>query len=643
MDPRRWGQAFFTLLKTFGFRGLALRAVHELRRLTGRFRRRPLRSLQRVGGESRAAFRVDPAELRRSIAAEAMTTRLANVLAGRHHAFRSEWRAIPGSAEEWLTHPVTGEGAAAGSPWWKTRHSDPDFGDIKALWEPARFGWAYDLARGWLATGDDRCAARFHEHLESWLASSPPFSGPHWSCGQETSIRAAALLYAEANLADAPSSTPAAMERLETVLAASGERIADALGYAISQRNNHGLSEAAGLIMLGARFRGQHPEAQRWLERGQRWLERLIREQFAEDGWYIQHSFTYLRLALDVCVLAERALRGVGRRLSSGAVARLRAAVDLLLAVIEPETGIVPNHGANDGALVHPITLAQYRDFRPVITAVCALWGHPIPAEIAVDREVLAWLGLDAPPEGAPLRDGIQSGESGWLALRRGGTHIFLWAGRYASRPSHMDSLHVDVRLDGSEVVVDPGTFSYNAPPPWRDGLAAAWVHNGPIANGRDPGLRGPRFLWLRWPEAGLESTRWGQDVAEIVARVPGSHRRTVRVQAGRVVIEDEPLSTEVRELEVSWLLHPDADPGQVQITGPSRMVEAREGDTRGWFSPRYGERIPSRSVIAVRKGPVDDMSIVTEILRAPGAAEARTGAGGSSDTSSEPEGARER
>ena len=286
----------------------------------------------------RHPFRVAADRLLESTDYSAAIGRGDRVIGGGHQAFRWEWRALPQSPDEWLIHPATGRRQSADLPWWRVVHLAAGAGDIKDLWEPARFAWAYDLVRAWLLTGDDQYAAFFHSRLRDFVASSPPFRGPHWSCGQETSIRAAALLYAEANLADAPSSTSDAMSRLVAVLAASGERVADAIGYAVSQRNNHGLSEAVGLVLLGSRLEGRHPEAGEWLERGHRLVDRLVCEQFAVDGWYIQHSFTYHRLALDQLVLAERVLRSTGRRLSPAARARLRAACSLLLAVLDSKT-----------------------------------------------------------------------------------------------------------------------------------------------------------------------------------------------------------------------------------------------------------------------------------------------------------------
>ncbi|MBX6332490.1 MAG: alginate lyase family protein, partial [Gemmatimonadaceae bacterium] len=498
-------------------------------------------------------------------------------------------------------------------PWWRVEHLGIPGVDIKDIWEPARFAWAYDLVRAYLLTHDDRYARTFHRIFATWCEGNPPFRGVHWSCGQETSIRAIALLYAEANLATAPSSDARAMGRIAAILAASGERIASAIGQAVSQRNNHAISEAVGLLATGARFRGTHPEAVAWASRGRRLLQRLILEQFASDGWYVQHSFNYLRLALDQCVIAQRVLRSASIMLSPASAERLRAAVELLLAVMEPATGIAPNYGPNDGSFVHPITLAAYRDYRPTVTAACAALNIPLPANIPPDREALAWLGETTLRKGTAMGDGVWSGASGWAAARRGETAVFLRAGRYTSRPGDLDALQVDARIAGQEVIVDAGTFSYNAPPPWRNGLAGAAVHNGPLLDARENGVRGPRFLWLIWPRAVLREAAPDGDAFVLSGEVPGQVRRTVRVTAHGVTIEDEVLAADARRVIVRWLLHPAIDSAMVRIDGSRRVLPAIEGDPRGWFSPHYHERIPSR-YIEIERDAALGYRIVCEI-----------------------------
>ncbi len=623
LRPATWPRAALTLARTFGVRGLALRSVHELRRRAGRFRLEP--SFGSAPGSGRgpdaggpvdlappesSPFRVDRDRLTSAIAdREGALERADRVVAGEYEAYRWDWRPFP-EGDGWLRHPVTGAARSGDAPWWEAPHLDPGFGDIKDLWEPARFAWTYDLVRAWLLTGDDRYAATFHARFANWADASPPFRGPHWSCGQESSIRAAALLYAEANLADAPSSSPAAMQRLARTLAATGERVADAIGYAISQRNNHAISEATGLILLGVRFRGRHPEAERWLRRGRRWLDRLVPEQFGPDGWYIQHSFNYMRLALDQCVLAQRSLRSVGEELSDASVARLRAAVELLGWVIDRDTGIVPNHGASDGAFVHPVTLAGYRDFRPTLTAVCASFGLPLPG-VPADPEPPAWLGLGTPETRPGPGPGVNTGPSGWAVARVGDTVAFLRAGSYDSRPGHIDALHLDVRVGSREVAVDPGTYAYAGELPWDGRLAGADVHNGPLVDGRSPAERGPRFLWLTWPDARVTEARWEDGVATLVAERPGVVRRRVRLERDSVTIRDVALGADADGIRVGWTLHPDADPGSVE-TEPAATGPAPHG--AAWFCPGYGRKVAAPLIEVRSERPAE--RVATTIIR---------------------------
>ncbi|HEY9428581.1 MAG TPA: heparinase II/III family protein, partial [Gemmatimonadaceae bacterium] len=266
--------------------------------------------------------------------------------------------------------------------------------------------------------------------------------------------------------------------------------------------------------------------------------------------------------------------------------------------------------------LVHPIALADYRDFRPVITGACASFGHPLPRDVPPSAEALAWLGLPAPDRGEPIRDGVIRGSSGWAAARTGGgaVSVFVRAGSYTSRPGQIDPLQLDVRFGSREVVTDAGTFSYNSPPPWRNALASGAVHNGPILDDEEPGIRGPRFLWYVWPSARIVSAEMEGEEAVIVAEIPDRVRRTVRVMADRVIVRDEVLAPNAWRARIRWLLHPNADPSSVRVEGGSRLVEAREGEPAGWFSPTYGERAASRYV-EVEREVTPGMRIVTEIL----------------------------
>jgi len=609
-----WPGVALTLIRTFGLRGLALRAWHEVRVRLGLFRSKPRGDRRET--ERPALFPVDPGRFAGAEWAAGCTARAARVLGGEYQAFGDHWVPLPATAAEWGRNPATGMAFPSG-PWWQVPTLSATLGDIKTVWEPGRFGWGYDLARGYLVTSDGRYAEAFFEHLERWCESSPPFRGPHWACGQETAVRAVMLVYADSVFRKAPAATPARAKLLRDVLAWSGERIRDAIGYAVSQRNNHGISEAAGLVVLGTRLDGEHPGAGEWRRFGATLLARLIEEQFAADGWYCQHSFGYCRLALDQCVIAQRALASRGDSLGAAAVDRLRLAGEMLAAVIDPDSGRMPNHGADDGSLVHPISSAAAGDFRPLCTALAATFGFPLPGGVRPDEETLAWLGAGPPAVVPPPGNFLRTGCSGWAAARIGAFRLFFRAGRYRSRPGHSDALHLELWFGGENLLADPGTYSYNAPAPWRNGLADAAVHNGPLINEAGPGLRGPRFLWYAWPDSDLTEARIEDGRLWLSGEVAGRVRRTVEATDRQVTATDTALARETRSLTVTWLLHPEANPDLVEIDGGASVVTAAEGTVAGWYSPAYGERIRSRSVVVRREGGPG--VVVTTRVRAPG------------------------
>ena len=511
------------------------------------------------------------------------------------------------SAGDWRALERTPAGATA--PWFASAANHGGATDVKDAWEPGRFGWAYDLARGWMISDDDRYAEEFWRSLEAFTEACPPFGGVQWGCGQETAIRALALLWSEGALAGAPASTLARLSMLRTLLAWSGERIADGISYALSQRNNHGISEAAGLIAIGARLAVAEPRARRWITIGARHLERCVLDQFERDGWYLQHSFNYLRVALDGLVAAQRALSFAGLTLGDEALSRVRSGIDLLAEVTEPGTGEPPLHGANDGAWIVPLSTAAYRDFRPSLTAAAATFGMPLRGDLEPDEETLAWLGAPAPPRAAPPPvPRVRIGESGWVHGVTDGARLFARAGRYRSRPGHIDALHVDVWIDGRPVARDAGTYRYAAPAPWRNGLAGESEHNTLTLAEHPMATRGPRFLWLSWPSARIAPLEMREDGVFVVRLINESwaelgieHVRTCELHGHGVLVVDR--LTVPRALRVTprvhWLV--DGDAGDISVLGSGGAVRSDvvgdESSVRGWISEGYGHKREARSV----------------------------------------------
>ncbi len=509
--------------------------------------------------------------------------------------------------------------------------------DIKFLWEPARFGWAFILARAFYLTGNERYPETFWRYFEIFQDTNPKNMGPNWTSAQEVALRILAFVFAAQVFSKSTHSTASRTTDLASAIAQHAARIPHTLIYARAQNNNHLLSEAAGLITASLAL-PDHPEAQRWSKLGWKWFNRGLETQIAEDGSYMQHSTNYHRLMLQLSlwVLAIQQNYGsLSGKLGKRATCNLQLATQWLFSVTDAESGRVPNLGPNDGANILPLSVLPFEDYRPVLQAASkALLDRPA-FEPGPWDEMGLWFGSSSHDSKVNVK---QSNALSTLHARR--SWAYLHAARFSDRPGHADQLHLDLWWRGLNVAQDAGTYHYNAEPPWENALTHTAVHNSIMVDGRQQMTRAGRFLYLDWAQAEIithERSRDG-DREKIIARHNGYrrlgviHQRTVTAhQADCWQIEDHLLPTPrsrhsaSRGMRLHWLL-PDwewkiDDTGlKITLLSPygwvnlsiqstlrnlqSSVVRAGEtlfgglpaDPTWGWVSPTYGVKIPALS-----------------------------------------------
>ncbi len=387
--------------------------------------------------------------------------------------------------------------------------------DIKILWEPARFGWAYTLGCAYHVTGDESFAEAFWRNTETFIQTNPPNLGPHWSSAQEVALRLIALAWAYQAFSRSKHSNPSRVESLARAMAAHANRLPLTLNYARAQNNNHLLSEATGLFTAGLVL-PDHPDAPGWRTLGMRWLNRGFADQIAPDGSYVQHSANYHRLMLQLAAWVDALL--VHQPMSSGEPFspqvrdRLASGTRWLLRLLDGESGHTPNLGPNDGAYIQPLSVLPFRDYRPALqSAALAFLGQPAFPPGAWD-DLSLWLGFrpgKSKPEYRLITKRIGQAPH---RLDNGDSWAYLRAARFKSRPGHADQLHLDLWWRGFNLARDPGTFSYNSPPPWDNPLAHTAVHNTLSVDDCDQMTRAGRFLWLDWAQAEVSSYEEAED-----------------------------------------------------------------------------------------------------------------------------------
>jgi hypothetical protein len=416
--------------------------------------------------------------------------------------------------------------------------------DIKFLWEPARFGWAFTLGRAYHLTQDERYAEAFWKYFETFTRNNPTNFGVHWMNGQEVAIRLMSLVWCAHIFAD--KSSIANRQLLITSISHHASRIPPTLIYARSQNNNHLITEAAAIYTAGLFF-----ENLDWQKLGWKWLNWSFQNQIGGYGEYIQHSANYQRVMLQTALWINFIKQDAFSTKTSQAIGR---SAHWLFSLLDNASGLTPNLGANDGALIFPLSSAAFEDYRPTVQAAArAFLRTSLPS--GTWDELSLWFGLKAAARvtdsSAYLTDNLR-GQNSWAYLR---------ASHFKSRLSHMDQLHLDLWWRGLNITQDAGAFLYNAQPPWDNPLVTTRVHNTVTVDGRDQMTRAGRFLVLDWVNA------YSKNIIEtdenILGRVRAhyrgygsvKHERTVTVyQDERWLIEDK--LTSPRRAPHTYRLH---------------------------------------------------------------------------------------
>jgi hypothetical protein len=538
--------------------------------------------------------------------------------------FSNEWKP---RHESWVFNEHSGQEGKPGHWSQIAAKSGAALGDLKLFWEPSRFDWVYQLMRCH-AAGDSRAEGVYGKLVEDWRAHNPPNNGLAWQCGQECAFRLIALVQASRCFASS--------HHEGATIAELADRIVPAMDYAKAQNNNHAISEATALFAAGLAL-PDHADADKWRARGAQLIKELCAKQFAADGGYVQHSFIYERLAMRLITLYISLAETAGLDVPGVVRERLGAAWRFLHAHQDELTGRVPNYGANDGA--NPLSLSglNYLDFRPALAA--AAWAadririyEPGPSD-----EEPVWLGGDeflaATPSPQP-RKTTAFKDSGHYVLRQGSSFAMMRCHAYKTRPGQSDSLHVDLWMNGRNILRDAGSWRYYSPSGEEKFFSTTAAHNTVEVNSRSHMPKISTFLYADWVQdrvvdldltaPSVTGETRGYESEGVV------HRRTLSLDGDVWTVRDElDLSRPAHEITLRWRLDPDLDwslqdgicscpEARIEIEGASaseiELVTPDSDDPEAWESLHYDDR-NRIYLLRVRLQP-EESTIITTCIR---------------------------
>lgn len=492
-------------------------------------------------------------------------------------------------------------------------------GDVKVAWELSRCHQLLDLARAHLIDPDPAYPAEIAAQLRSWEASNPVGQSVNWSCTMEVAIRAVNWVYTlgivAAELDDETLYRTVASLVQHGLFIARNLEVSEVAG-------NHYVSDALGLVVLGAAFRHSRL-GRRWLHQGRAILAEEIAKQVYDDGVDHEMSIPYHRLVAEIFLIGGVVLQASDSDPGAGYWARLERMMEFVAAYTRPD-GTVPIWGDADDGRVLPFGGRHLDDHRHLLSTAAVLLDRSDFATTAgMLWEDSIWLLGPIEPWSHPPAPG--SREPGCVAFPHGGFailraqrwHVLFDAGPVGLRGrgghGHNDALAVEVWASGGPLLVDPGCLAYTGDPAARNAFRSSRAHNAPVLGGRESNeVKG---LWQLGDDAHAQLIDW--DDAPGAASVTGRHVGYTRFEPSATVVRTVSISERsctirdrvpaaLGDWTVRWTLAPGVEivdssatgavlrRGEVEFRLSLRGASLRSVD-RTLVAPSYGVSVEAR------------------------------------------------
>ena len=300
----------------------------------------------------------------------------------------------------------------------------------------------------------------------------------------------------------------------------------------ISVRNNHAITESLLLYLSGKLF-PFFPNVKSWSKKGKSWFEQEVQYQVYDDGTFLQFSMNYHRVVIQLLTWGIQLSKLNNDSFESIVYDRSQKSLNFLKTCMDFKSGKLPNYGSNDGALFFKLNNDDYRDYRSQLDDLSSV----LNGYTEYNTKTAYWYGKQ-PVNNTPEKLSVltEFKESGYYIIQEGNTKTFVRCGAYKDRPYQSDNLHIDIWVDGKNVLRDNGSYKYNTSKELINYFNGSEGHNTISIDGKDQMQKGNRFIWNYWVKEAKANLTELQDKFLFDGKIKGfkhlgsdiSHQRTI-------------------------------------------------------------------------------------------------------------------
>ncbi len=521
-----------------------------------------------------------------------------------------------GTAIDWHFEPLSGKHLPL-KHWKQFDELDTEeTGDKKIIWELNRHQHFFTLGVAYRLTKEERYAATFARHIESWMEQNPPGIGINWVSSLEVAFRAISWLWAFHFFKGSNSFTPELFQKALKFLYLHGRHLEKYLSTYYSP-NTHLTGEALGLYYLGTQL-GIFERSMRWRKLGEEILFAELDRQVLADGVYFEQSTWYQRYTADFythfLILKTFDTDDTDKELQEKLELKLQLLHDFLMYITRPD-GTTPIIGDDDGGRSLPLSAADTNDFRASLATAAILFGrgdYKFVAGESFQEETLWLLGIEGVRSFEALRsfEPRQTSkffpEGGYFAMRDGWSetdnYLLVDCGEIGSLNGghgHSDALAVELAVGGKTLLVDSGTYTYHESDEMRDFFRTSIAHNTLIIDGQSQSEPGRKFSWKTKAKVNIQSLisedrfdffEGSHDGYERLED-PATHQRSILfLKNDYCIIRDYVETQGTHDYALNFHFNKQTNPAIEDTESGSFCVSETPSDENGWRMFTFGD-----------------------------------------------------
>ncbi len=349
--------------------------------------------------------------------------------------------------------------------------------DIKIPLELSRFNHAITLGLGWRLSQNKKYCIEFVNQVNSWITSNKVGFGVNWTYAMDAAIRAVNWLITFGLMEDylLKGENKKFRQSIVQSLWEHGCFIFSHLEWLGSKTDsgaNHLISDLSGLFTLGILFKNS-ARGKKWVKLAHENLEFQMERQILSDGVHFERSISYHRLMLEMFLWCWKLAKEANYPFSDSYYHKLIDMQQFVADYID-ENGCAPLIGDND-------------DGRFISSGLLKLTDHSylIP-EYSTNSNNISYIdrylidgGFSFPIVKYKLNEAFYK-EGGFYFIRNDYAKLSIRAGKlgYKGGHTHNDQLSFELSINGLQIFIDRGTYTYTAEPGMRDMFRSTRMHN---------------------------------------------------------------------------------------------------------------------------------------------------------------------